>query len=272
MLANNNKEGPRIAVGFFGITRSLKWTLPSIQENIIEPARQLGQVRLFAHLYQQDHIENPRSGENNPVDPNEYQLLNCDEVQLESPGACLTTANYEWILSHGDAFKDGGKSLANLIHQLHSLQQVGRMIDEWKPDVVVIARPDLMYHDSFYQVIKRNIGHRWLEINVPDWQWYGGINDRFAICGSPAARIYSQRIALIPNYLRDSGGPLPAERFLRYALNQYGVYPRSAALRASRVRSTGEIVKENFKTISIGKHMRSLKDWSLRKIGLLFSS
>ena len=143
---------PRIAIGFFGVSRSLKWTLPSIRENIIEPARQLGDVRLFAHLYQQAHITNPRSGEDDPLDPEEYRLLECDEVRLEEPGHCLEEARYEWILSHGDAFHDGGKSLANLIHQLHSLQVVGRMMELWNPALIILARPDLQYQDSFTKV------------------------------------------------------------------------------------------------------------------------
>ena len=34
MTENSDKTlSPRIAIGFFGITRSLKWTLPSIQKN-----------------------------------------------------------------------------------------------------------------------------------------------------------------------------------------------------------------------------------------------
>ena len=191
MTGNSNKAlRPRIAIGFFGITRSLKWTLPSIQKNIIEQARALGDTRLFAHFYQQDHINNPRTGEDQSLDTNEYQLLECDEVELEKPGTCLATANFEWILSHGDAFYDEGKSLANLIHQLHSLQQVGRMIEAWKPDVTILARPDLTYHDSFASVIDKQLKSSPTKITIPDWQWYGGYNDRFAICGLDAGRIY----------------------------------------------------------------------------------
>jgi hypothetical protein len=256
MLVNNNKKRPRIAIGFFGITRSLKWTLPSIQENIIEPARQLGEVRLFAHLFQQDRIENPRSGEDNAVDPDEYQLLNCDEIQLEAPGACLSAASYEWILSHGDAFKDGGKSLANLIHQLHSLKQVGRMIDKWEPDLVILARPDLMYHDSLYDEITKQTNRSNSYISIPNWQWYGGLNDRFAVGSRESCLAYTRRLDFIRTYLKKTGGPLPAERFLRHCLNQQGVIARPMSIRASRVRSSGEVVEEDFSPISFKKYLK----------------
>ncbi len=247
---------PKIAIGFFGVTRSLTWTLPSIRENIIEPARQLGDVRLFAHLYQQTHITNPRSGEDDPLDPEEYRLLECDEVRLEEPGHCLADAQYEWILSHGDAFHDGGKSLANLIHQLHSLQVVGQMIDEWRPDIVVLARPDLQYHDSLDNVLRKQIGRRKHYISVPDWQWYGGFNDRLAVGSQYACRAYTSRIKLIPTYLAKTGGPLPAERFLRFSLNTEGIIPVGISVQASRVRASGHIEKENFTTISTSKRLR----------------
>ena len=257
-MANNDNQPvrPRIAIGFFGITRSLKWTLPSIQKNIIAPARELGEVRLFAHLYQQEHINNPRSGEHQSLDPNEYQLLNCDEVKLEQPGNCLITENYEWILSHGDAFHDEGKSLANLIHQLHSLQQVGRMIEAWKPDVMVLARPDLTYYDNFAAVITKQLKFASTKITIPDWQWYGGYNDRFAICGLDAGRIYSNRIDLIPDYLNKTGGPLPAERFLRFNLHKARITVKACSLRASRTRANGKVIEENFKPASLGKHIK----------------
>ncbi len=102
LMANNDKKSvqPRIAIGFFGITRSLKWTLSSIQKNIIEPAHNLGDVRLYAHLYQQEYVLNPRSGEDHPMDPHEHQLLECDEIKLEKPGTCLAAVNYEWVRSY----------------------------------------------------------------------------------------------------------------------------------------------------------------------------
>jgi hypothetical protein len=262
---------PKIAIGFFGITRSLKWTLPSIQENIIQPARQLGEVKLFAHLYQQTHIANPRSGEDELLDPEEYRLLECDEVTLEAPGACLEEARYDWILSHGDAFHDGGKSLSNLIHQLHSLHVVGKMIDAWQPDVVIMVRPDLKYHDSLKKYISDQLRRADCFISVPNWQWFGGVNDRLAIGSRRSCSLYARRIELIPNYLRKykNKRPLPAERFLRYSLNVFGVIPMPISIRASRARANGRIAKENFKAISLSKKIRRLIEsyffWVIQK-------
>jgi hypothetical protein len=261
---------PKIAIGFFGVSRSLKWTLPSIQENIIQPARQLGEVRLFAHLYQQAHIFNPRSGENDPLDPEEYRLLECDEVRLEQPGLCLEEARYEWVLSHGDAFHDGGKSLANLIHQLHSLKVLGQMIDAWEPDVVVLARPDLEYHDDFGPVISDHLNLRPENLSLPEWQWYGGYNDRLAICGAEAHKTYTRRLDLVPAYLERTGGPLPAERFLKFSLHENGIRPRPVSIRGNRVRANGITVNENFTSASIGKLVRRQCNFYFSRIKRFF--
>jgi hypothetical protein len=234
----------------------LKWTLPSIQKNIIEPARVLGETRLFAHFFQQELIINPRTKEDQSLDLNEYQLLECDEVELEKPGSCLTEANYEWVLAHGDAFFDEGKSLANLIHQLRSLLQVGRMIDRWEPDVVILARPDLMYHESLHDEIAKQVNRSNIYLSVPNWQWFGGVNDRFAIGSRESCRAYTKRFEYIQQYIEKTGGPLPAERFLRFCLKQQGIIPRPIPITASRVRSNGRVVEEDFSPISTGKYLK----------------
>jgi hypothetical protein len=252
---------PKIAIGFFGITRSLKWTLSSIQNQIFIPARKIGEVRVFAHLFHQDRIVNPRTGENNIVDPNEYKLLNCDEIILEKAGDCLSQRNYNLILSHGDAFQDNGKSLANLIHQLHSLEKVGSLISSWMPDVVILVRPDLIYHDSFFDLIKQHLSLSDHHISIPGWQLSGGMNDRFAVCGPKSAEAYSKRINLMHAYMNDSNKPLHSERLLRYALNKYPAIPIMTKIRASRIRSSGEVFSEDFGSISISKKIRWTFDY-----------
>ncbi len=84
------KAGLRVAVVFFGITRALRLTLPSITANLVAPARNIGrELRLFGHFFTQTAIRNSRSDEEGELDPEEYRLLALDGVELEEPGACL---------------------------------------------------------------------------------------------------------------------------------------------------------------------------------------
>ena len=54
---------PRISVAFFGITRSLSYTIDSIRSNIFASARGYGDVFVCCHFFHQSTINNPRSGE-----------------------------------------------------------------------------------------------------------------------------------------------------------------------------------------------------------------
>jgi hypothetical protein len=93
-------------------------------------------------------------------------------------------------------------------------------------------------------------------ISLPNWQWYGGYNDRFAICGSDSYLGYTNRINLISEYLKKKSGPLPAERFLKYSMHKRNISLKFCTLRASRVRANGLTVAENFNPASLGKRLR----------------
>ena len=173
----------RIGVCFFGITRSLKFTLPSIQENILAPAREFGDIKIYAHFFDQKNIHNPRTNEFGSLDGEEYKLLGADQLVLEEPDACLDHWNFGALQSFGDAWGDDFYSLRNLIHQLHSLNEVTKMAATDGADLVVFARPDLLYHDDLGRSIRKAILGRGPRVVLPCWQhWERGYNDRFAIC------------------------------------------------------------------------------------------
>ncbi|MGY6632280.1 MAG: hypothetical protein ACXIU8_00835 [Alkalilacustris sp.] len=229
---------PRIAVCYFGITRSLRHTLGSIEANILAPAQALGEVRRFAHLYPLVHLVNPRTGEATDLDPEEHRLLQADELILEEPGGCLERWRYDEIAAHGDRWKDDFKSLRNLVHQLHSLREVTLRALAWEPDIVVFCRPDLVYFDSFEPSLTRFVRRTHPLCGLPYWQKYGGYNDRFAIVrGVELARRYGTRIEEAIPYCEGLSRPLHAETLLHWALK--GAPVRYQRLRAARIRADG---------------------------------
>jgi hypothetical protein len=250
----------RVAIAFFGITRSLTYTAESIRRNVIEPARQLADVRLFGHFYSQSEIDNPRSGESGQLRLDEHRLLCLDEVKFEAPFESIEAiCNVEKlspdkIIAAGDAWNDGFKSLANLLHQLHSLRYVALMAEQYAPDVVCFVRPDLMYHDSFAPVINRALHAKKPALWVPDWQWWGGVNDRLAVCkGKDAIRDYGCRLQKIPAYLEQLDKPLHGESLVKFVVDSSRISLHPSCLRASRVRSNGLHVLEPFEDVSKGE-------------------
>ncbi len=239
------KPDLRVAVVFFGITRALRLTLPAIEANIIAPARAIAQeVRLFGHFFRQTEISNPRSGESGALDPEEYRLLALDAVEIEEPGACLNLYPVTEMQAKGDIWRDDFASFRNLVHQLHSLKRATLLAEAFRPDIVIFARPDLLYHDSMAEALDFLARVHRQFVLVPDWSQWFGLNDRFALVkGAEAIAAYGRRAERMGEYCA-RGKRLHAERFLKYALEGQRVRP--VHLRASRVRSNGLQVLEDF--------------------------
>lgn len=241
----------RIVICFFGITRSLPYTLPSLRDHVLAPAGKLGEVKIYAHFFRENRIVNPRSGEDTPVSADDWQLLDPDWVRLEEPDEFLGQVGAEEIASYGDTWEDNGRSLRNLLHQLRSLDVVSREATANGPaDLYIFCRPDLEYHDDFEPVLRGMLGAEAGKngvVAVPNWQHWGGLNDRFAICsGAHAAQVYGGRLHQALEYCRAKQSPLHGENLLRYALQQHGVSVKLVRLRASRVRADGRLKSESF--------------------------
>ncbi|MFM7333374.1 MAG: hypothetical protein ACKO1H_03015 [Tabrizicola sp.] len=239
------KPDLRVAVVFFGITRALRLTLPSITENLIDPARAVAkEVRLFGHFFRQTTIQNTRSGEEGQLDPEEYRLLNLDAVETEEPGACLDLYPIAEMQARGDIWRDNFASFRNLVHQLHSLRRATLLAGHFQPHVVIFARPDLLYHDNMAEHLDFLARAHRSFVLVPDWSQWFGHNDRFALAkGETAIAAYGRRAERMGEYCA-RGKRLHGERFLKFALGNERVRP--VHLRASRVRSNGLQVLEDF--------------------------
>lgn len=255
----------KIAICFFGITRSLSHTIASIERNVIAPCKQLGETRIYCHFFEQTNITNPRTGEFGEL-KQEHQLLHPDQIFLEQPELCLAKRNYQQISSFGAPMSADMASLKNLVHQLHSLEHVYQMAESWNPDVYLFCRPDLEYHDSLEQALKQAIARKTPHAVLPYWQQFRGYNDRFAIClGKRPARAYATRIQLALDFCQQRQTGLHAESLLRNALGSQGIRLHWMSARASRIRFNGEAAKESFDR-NFGRKLESLTKFHLKKI------
>lgn len=240
----------RIAVCFRGISRSLSYTIASIRNNVLAPARKFGEVKIFTHFFDQGEINNPRTGEIGSLDPQEYRLLESDWLFLEKPDECLKTYNFEYLKSFGDPWSDDFYSLRNAVHALHSLKQSWLAAQSWGADAYLFLRPDMFYHESFRPLLQKISRQRFSGLGVPLWEGWGGCNDTFAIANTEAAAsTYATRIDKVSAYCKRTGKPLTAEVYLLDCIKQQNIPLWFMGTKASRVRSNGELVKENFKLL-----------------------
>lgn len=235
----------KIAICFFGITRSLSFTIESIKRNVIVPTKELGDVKVICHFFNQKEINNPRSGEQLKLDPEEYKLLAPDFIKLEKPNSFLADSDFNNVIGFGDAFGDNNFSTKNLFHQLWSISQVTDSARVWGADIVVFVRPDILYHDSFQDALEQAIAIDEPRVYAPNWQHWDGVNDRFAIAvGSKAIESYGKRYNKILEYCTKTNSPLHSEKLLDYSLKKIDRY--FIKHRASRVRASGERKQELF--------------------------
>ncbi len=236
----------KIAIALFGIPRASDQALPTLFGTALGELGQLGETRVFHHLFVQARVSNPRSREDDALSASAYAPFAAFDGELEPAGDCLQHWPVALLKASGDYYRDDFNSFNNLIHQLHSLRRVTQRIESWQPDVVLFLRPDLIYHDA--------IPVAWIEaalraprlVVVPDWQWWGGVNDRLAVCGRDSYKAYGRRIEHATRFCERTLQPLHAERLLRFALREARLRLRTRALRASRIRTDGRIVDEKF--------------------------
>lgn len=240
----------KIALCFRGIARSLKHTISSIRTNIIEPAKRVGEVRVFTHLFDQAEIDNPRSHEHGPLDRSEHLLLQSDEVRLEAPNDCLALHGFDRLKAYGDPWKNEFTSLKNLVHELHSLREGWTMAEHWHPEVSLFLRPDLLYESSFESLLREIQTRTRQGLCIPIWQGCWGANDRFALATThEAARTYAMRINHVLDYCSEMNRPLHAEKFLLHRLRYNKTPIWFTDIQARRVRSSGAYAPEKFSTI-----------------------
>ena len=247
------KRQPTIAVALYGLPRCSAITVPSIESQILAPLRRCGDVRVYYHLFLQDRIDNVRSSEAGPLDPSNYEFAKAYEGRLEQPPDLVDSTDYQVARQCGDRYGDDGISVRNLLLQLHSLAAVASLARQDDPDVVVFARPDLLYHDPIEPHVVRHALRHPRVCALPGWQWYYGCNDRFAICGREAAAVYANRRRLLAEFCGAHNRPLESEELLLEALRRERLSIVAVPLRASRVRLGGAIRHEQFAGRCIGR-------------------
>jgi hypothetical protein len=245
----------KITVAFYGIPRCTAISAPSIERHVLAPLRRIGQVTVVHHLWKIDGIKSIRSGENGKLPPDAYDYFkHCEGLVEPAPPfeSGELFARWKWF---GDAFGDDFASLRNLMHQLQSLHRVTELVSNTAPDVVIFARPDLLYHDAIPESAVRLAENRPKLTVIPIWNWWGGFNDRFAICGREAYEAYGRRLELGVSFAEQNRRPVHSESLVKFALHEAGVETLGIPLKASRVRLDGSVKVEDF------DHLRTNTPW-----------
>ena len=219
-----------VAVCFFGLLRSLNYTVDSIRSHVLDPLLLSGTTYdVYVHTYNDSSITNARNAEfGERLDWTHYRLLHPHAAVIEDARAFESSfieRHLPALLRHGDAWGQvqPHTSLRNLLKQLHSLRAVTRL---WvnssaRYDAIIYVRPDVWFfkpldaHAVLAKVAAATATNECLLL-TPPWHTFGGLNDRFAI-GTPAAmKRYGERVLHVLRY--STHAKLHSESFLSWTM------------------------------------------------------
>jgi len=211
----------KVALCFWGLTRSLKHTINSIQEHILQPLQQAQiEYTIFLHTFTMStKYHNPRAGEVNMyLDFDEYKLLKPDYIQIDDQDEIKAKIQITKYHSLPDPWESNYICLDNFVCAMYSKKQLGIMVKNSGEqfDYIVYLRPDVRFLNNidirYFHNTHQNI------ICTPNFHLFPQLNDRFAILKPCNLKTYSELFNEMYEYSRIF--PLHSERF------QYNIITR----------------------------------------------
>jgi hypothetical protein len=240
-------------VCFYGVDRSLRHTAYGIHRHLLQPLGRAGvSVTVIAHFNRIGAITGKYSKEGGvDFSKDQVRLLNPDLLWVEpQTDAAIAT---EMLALEGVPWKietalfSGAKK--NLMHQLHSLGRVRDLVTlagVANADVFCALRADLQYLDDLnVEQVQNDITSGRADLITPDWQRWGGLNDRFCFFGKSALDHVLGRRALVERFAQENGY-IHAEELLLHAAKTGNLRLGHTKMRAERVRGNGRVQFEPF--------------------------
>jgi hypothetical protein len=231
-----------VALCFWGLTRSLQFTLPSIRKYIFAPLNKNNiKYTIFLHTY---HLNRPytniHGGEKNiDLDNNEYKLLKPDQYIIENQDVTMKRLNPDQFLTHGGWVKEKEpvQTSHNFVLSLWSLKQVTSLWEGKSFTHVMYCRPDVTYMSP--------LDIKWFTktdiMYLPKYfkAGYNGefICDRFALGTPTIMSIYGNRYDELLSYSKKH--QLHSETFLGYTLKKHRIRHKDVHFIFVRTRADG---------------------------------
>jgi hypothetical protein len=231
----------RVALCFWGLCRSLEYTIESIKTNIFEVLKEYDiEYTIFLHTYTLYHrYTNLRAGENNIfLNNTAWKLLNPTRYIIENQDTVDKMLTLKRYRTKGDPWQNDGitpfSTLDNHIRALWSLKQVTSLWNESDFDIVIYLRPDVHYRTRF--------DIKWLlakskEIKIPDFHIHYNCNDRFALGRPNNMKLYGNRFDSAYSYSLHM--QLHSEKYLNAIMNSKGIYFNRIPFIFRRIRANG---------------------------------
>lgn len=250
----------KIALCFWGLTRSLKHTIYSIKKYILNILKNNNiEYKIFIHTYNFDSkYINPRAHEYNiELDFEEYQLLNPDYIEIEDQDTVKEMIDVYKYRTHPDPWDSHYVSVDNFLCAMYSKKQVGKMVENCEEsfDYIIYLRPDVKYH-TYFDVKYFTLVNKY-SVCTPNFHLFPKLNDRFCILSKDNLKQYYSLFDKMHEYSIQM--PLHSEKFQYHVMNgEYRWNIKYIPFFFNRVRANGFELKDMDPT-KIGKSKNTRK-------------
>jgi hypothetical protein len=234
----------RVAIIFFGLTRSLKNIYNNLTENLFNELTNNGyNYDIFIHTYSLENpYINPWSGESiSNYDNTAYKILNPKYYIIENQNAVEKKLNINSYCSNLSNWKGCANTpemrrylVRNMVLASHSKKMVTKLFKEHKNeyDYVIITRPDQLLHTKINTNVFSFLNVR--NIIIPYEHSYYGYNDRFCIAKPNVAIKYGSAFDVLKLYSQI--GTIVSEVFMKDYLTSLGLKIIFSPLKSQLIR------------------------------------
>tara|TARA_Y100000389_G_scaffold185142_1_gene204254 strand:+ start:1696 stop:2487 length:792 start_codon:yes stop_codon:yes gene_type:complete len=238
----------KVALCFFGITRSLGYTIGSIEKYVISQLKEYGfQVEIYLHTYSLSKpYVNKRANEKcELLNNDEYKLLKPDFFQIDQQELIMEQLDLTKYRTCKDPWKSNYNCVNNFILAQYSKLQITNMVQSSgkEYDKIIFLRPDVLYLNVLKKEMVDSSNDKTL--CIPNFHRYGkyGFNDRFAICSHENFALYGSVFNELYEISKEQ--ELHSETVLGQLLKvKYKLKLRPIIFRFNRVRCNGKMNKD----------------------------
>lgn len=236
----------KIALCFWGLTRSLKYTLYSIKKRILSVFKNNDiEYKIFIHTYKFDsEYINPRAEEFNiELDFEEYKLLKPDYIEIEDQDKVKEIIDIYKYRTHPDPWNSDYNSVDNFLCAMYSKKQLGKMVEncEEEFDYIIYLRPDVKYY-TYFDIKYFTLVNKY-SVCTPNFHLFPKLNDRLCILSKDNLNKYYSLFDKMYEYSLNHS--LHSERFQHYIISKiYKWSIRYIPFYFNRVRANGFELKD----------------------------
>ena len=230
----------KLALGFWGITRSLKYTIQSIQQHILSPLlAENHQITIFMHTFRINSVyNNIRTGESNvSLDNDEYKLLHPHHIKIDDQDEIKRKIDMALYRTHPDPWNTNYNSVDNFICAMYSKNELTQMIEnaDQSFDYILFLRPDVKFLNRFNSAFLRQATVD--TICIPNFAIYYNFNDRFAITTPDTFKTYGTVFTQLLEYSKQH--PMHSEHYQSTILRRNNVRCIYLPFYFNRIRCNG---------------------------------